>query len=491
MYETTVKTCFGKLKGRVEDGVRIFKGVPFAKPPVGELRFREPQRMEAWEGEREAFQFGPVCPQPDGVLPQSEGVQKSEDCLYLNVYAPEEADGGLPVMVWIHGGAFYLGAGSEPFYDGTQLAKQGKVVVVTINYRLGPFGFLHLSSIDDSYPSNLGLLDQIAALEWVKENIAFFGGDRHHITVFGESAGSMSIASLLAMPKAKGLFQQAIMESGASATMSEKLAKAAAERFLTILDIDHHHLERLCDVSDQELLQAADQLRTLMGENIFELIFQPALDEKKLPLKPEAAVAKGAAKGINLLIGTNRDEGALFFASDSELLPENKVNEILEEYMGKEAAEAAASLYPRSLEGHVDMMTDLIFWHPSVVFASAQSRHASVFMYRFDWHSDSEHPPFNKAAHGLEIPFVFGNMDSLEQLTGTKAGEEARQLVKQIQAAWVSFARSGNPSTDHVSWPDYHEDSRKTLIFDQEIAIENDPYSKKRKLLTASNQPLW
>ena len=161
-------------------------------------------------------------------------------------------------MVWIHGGAFYRGAGSEPLYDGTQLAKQGKVIVVTINYRLGPFGFLHLSSIDDSYSSNLGLLDQIAALEWVKDNIAFFGGDRHHITVFGESAGSMSIASLLAMPKAKGLFQQAIMESGASATMSDKLAKAAAERFLRILDIDHHHLERLHDVSDQELLEAAD-----------------------------------------------------------------------------------------------------------------------------------------------------------------------------------------------------------------------------------------
>ena len=224
-----------------------------------------------------------------------------------------------------------------------------------------------------------------------------------------------------------------------------------------------------------------------MGENIFELIFQPALDEKTLPMKPDAAVAKGAAKGINLLIGTNRDEGALFFASDSELLPERKINEILEEYMGKEAAEAAASLYPRSLKGHVDMMTDLIFWHPSVVFASAQSRHASVFMYRFDWHANSEHPPFNKAAHGLEIPFVFGNMDSLEQLTGTKAGEDTRQLAKQIQAAWVFFARSGNPSTDDVSWPDYHEDSRKTLIFDQEIAIESDPYSEKRKLLTASN----
>ncbi|MEC1449018.1 carboxylesterase/lipase family protein [Bacillus haynesii] len=488
MYETNVETRIGKLKGRAENGVRIFKGVPYAKPPVGELRFREPQRMEAWEGERDAFQFGPVCPQPVGVLPQSEGVQKSENCLYLNVYAPEEADGDLPVMVWIHGGAFYLGAGSEPLYDGTQLARQGKVIVVTINYRLGPFGFLHLSSIDDSYSSNLGLLDQIAALEWVKENIAFFGGDRHHITVFGESAGSMSIASLLAMPKAKGLFQKAIMESGASATMSKKLAKAAAESFLSILNIDTNHMERLRDVSDQELLQAADQLRAVMGENIFELIFLPVVDEKNLPMKPETAVAKGAAKEINLLIGTNLDEGALFFTPDSDLLPQSKINEILEEYVGKEAAETAAPLYPRSLEGHVDMMTDLIFWHPSIVFASAQSRHASVFMYRFDWHTDSEHPPFNKAAHGLEIPFVFGKIDSLEQLTGTKASEEAELLAKHIQAAWLSFARSGNPSTDHVSWPDYDEDSRKTLIFDQEIAIESDPYSEKRKMLTASNQ---
>ncbi|MFN2747999.1 carboxylesterase/lipase family protein [Bacillus sp. z60-18] len=488
MYETIVETHFGKLKGRAENGVRVFKGVPYAKPPVGDLRFRKPQRMDAWEGERDAFEFGPVCPQPDGLLAQAiEGVHKSEDCLYLNVYTPEEADRDLPVMVWIHGGAFYLGAGSEPLYDGTQLAKQGKVIVVTINYRLGPFGFLHLSSIDDSYSSNLGLLDQIAALEWVKENIASFGGDPENITVFGESAGSMSIASLLAMPKAKGLFQKAIMESGATATMSAKLAKAATERFLSILNIDSNHADRLRDVSDQELLQAADQLRAVMGENIFELIFLPVVDEKTMPMKPEIAVAKGSANGINLLIGTNRDEGALFFTPESDLLPESKIYDVLEEYLGKEAADIASALYPRSWQGQVDMMTDLIFWHPSVVFASAQSRHAPVFMYRFDWHADSEHPPFNKAAHGLEIPFVFGNMDILEWLTGTKVNEETLLLVQQIQGAWLSFARFGNPSTDDVSWPEYHEESRQTLIFNHEISFESDPYRDKRKMLTVPN----
>ncbi|MCZ0070703.1 carboxylesterase/lipase family protein [Bacillus sonorensis] len=481
MSGLTVKTRYGALKGTMQNGVRVWKGIPYAKPPVGEWRFKAPQETDAWEGVRESTQFGSICPQPEGILFQLERVEKSEDCLCLNVFAPQSSGENRPVMVWIHGGAFYLGAGSEPLYDGSHLAADGDVIVVTINYRLGPFGFLHLSSVNQSYSNNLGLLDQIAALKWVKENISSFGGDPDNITVFGESAGSMSIASLLAMPDAKGLFQKAIMQSGASETMPKEKAETAAETFLHILNIDPDHSEQLHDVSAKELLEAADELRDVMGENIFQLLFLPVVDRETLPLEPVTAVAQGAADDIKLLIGTNRDEGVLFFTPESELLPEQKKAEILREHVGGELAKTAAELYPGSLEGQINMMTDILFWRPAVAFAAGQSAHSPVWMYRFDWHS--EHSPFHKAAHGLDIPFVFGNMAALDMITNTKASEETKQLSQHIQAAWLSFAHTGSPSTEAFSWPNYDKDTRKTLIFNTTILIEEDPDAEKRKKL--------
>ncbi|UOY88042.1 carboxylesterase/lipase family protein [Bacillus glycinifermentans] len=484
MSKITVETCYGSLKGTVQNGVRIWKGNPYAKPPLGEWRFKAPQEIDPWKGVREATEFGPICPQPEGLLFQSpEKVEKSEDCLYLNVFAPNSPDGNRPVMVWIHGGAFYLGAGSEPLYDGSHLASHGDVIVVTINYRLGPFGFLHLSSVNESYSDNIGLLDQIAALKWVKENISFFGGNPENVTVFGESAGAMSIASLMAMPGVKGLFQKAIMQSGASETIPKERANLAADAFLNILNIDPDHSERLHDLTAKELLDATDELRDVMEENIFQLLFMPVVDGKTLPLEPGTAVAQGAADGIRLLIGTNRDEGVLFFTPESEILPEQKKAEILREHVGDELAQSVAEWYPESLEGQINMMTDILFWRPAVLFAAGQSTHAPVWMYRFDWHSDL--PPFHKAAHGLDIPFVFGNIDFLEMITNTKSGEETKQLSQHMQAAWLSFAHTGSPCTEAANWPSYNEETRKTLIFNTSISIEEDPDAEKRKKLMA------
>lgn len=255
--------------------------------------------------------------------------------MYLNVFAPDTPSQNLPVMVWIHGGAFYLGAGSEPLYDGSKLAAQGEVIVVTLNYRLGPFGFLHLSSFDEAYSDNLGLLDQAAALKWVRENISAFGGDPDNVTVFGESAGGMSIAALLAMPAAKGLFQKAIMESGASRTMTKEQAASTAAALLQILGINESQLDQLHTVSAEDLLKAADQLRIAEKENIFHLFFQPALDPKTLPAEPEKAIAEGAAAGIPLLIGTTRDEGYLFFTPDSDVHSQETLDAALEYYYGR------------------------------------------------------------------------------------------------------------------------------------------------------------
>ncbi|QIW81478.1 carboxylesterase/lipase family protein [Bacillus tequilensis] len=486
MTHQTVTTQYGKVKGTTENGVHIWKGIPYAEPPVGQLRYKAPEPPKAWENELDATAYGPICPQPSDLLSLSytELPRQSEDCLYLNVFAPDTPSQNLPVMVWIHGGAFYLGSGSEPLYDGSKLAAQGEVIVVTLNYRLGPFGFLHLSSFDEAYSDNLGLLDQAAALKWVRDNISAFGGDPDNVTVFGESAGSMSIAALLAMPAAKGLFQKAIMESGASRTMTKEKAASTAAAFLQVLGIDESRLDRLHTIPAEDLLKAADQLRKEENENIFQLFFQPALDPKTLPAEPQKAIAEGAADGIPLIIGTNRDEGYLFFTPDSEVLSQETLDAALEYLLGQPLAEKVADLYPRSLESQIHMMTDLLFWRPSVAYASAQSHYAPVWMYRFDWHSD--HPPFHKAVHALEIPFVFGNLDGLERMAKAEITEDVKQLSHTIQSTWITFAKTGNPSTKDVKWPSYDEETRKTLILDSEIAIESDPDAEKRQKLFPS-----
>lgn len=234
MDSAIVKTKQGSVRGTEGHAARVWKGIPFAKKPVGDLRFQPPEPPEAWEGTFEANEFGPVCTQNKDIAAMlgAPAENMSEDCLYLNIWAPAGPREGLPVMVWIHGGAFRAGAGSSPLYDGASMAENGGVIVVTINYRLGAFGFLHLAGLDSSYSANLGLLDQIAALKWVRENIKAFGGDPEQVTVFGESAGAMSIASLLAMPAAKGLFQKAILESGASQIIPPEQASMIAKAVL-------------------------------------------------------------------------------------------------------------------------------------------------------------------------------------------------------------------------------------------------------------------
>ncbi|MFS1185565.1 carboxylesterase/lipase family protein [Bacillus velezensis] len=479
MTKLTVQTRCGALKGTAGRGARTWKGIPYAKPPVGELRFKAPEPPALWDGVKHADSFGPVCPQPDDMLSISfsgDIPPQSEDCLYLNVFAPDSEGEKKPVMVWIHGGAFYLGAGSEPLYDGSALAADGDVIVVTLNYRLGPLGFLHLSSIHDAYSSNIGLLDQIAALRWVKDNISEFGGDPDNVTIFGESAGGMSIASLMAMPDAKGLFHKAILESGASHTIPADMAKDIAAAFIHEAGTD-----QLQELSVNDLLKTADKVRRSLDQNIFQLLFQPAIDPATLPAEPVKAIADGAAEGIPMIFGTNRDEAYLFFTPDTDIHSEKKQQDYLHYHLGENCTEQAADLYPHSLKGQIDMMTDLIFWRPAVAFAQGQSQHAPVWMYRFDWHGET--PPFHKAVHALELPFVFGNFDSLRKALQEPLGDDAEQLSKQIQSAWLAFAKTRNPNTSHFNWPEYETDSRETLLFNTDTAVESDPDAAKRRIL--------
>lgn len=480
-------TSYGKLQGKLEGGVNVWRGIPFAAPPVGELRFRAPKPPEEWSGIREAFEFGPISHQPadtkgtrfGGVTPQH-----SEDCLYLNVWSPAESNESLPVMVWIHGGTFITGAGSQPQFDGTSFAERGNVILVSINYRLGPFGFMHMSALDEGLASNQGLLDQIAALEWVQNNIAAFGGDPQRVTVFGESAGSMSIAALLAMPSAKGLFTGAIMQSGAAQTFPSEQGKYIAAALLAELGISPDgDTSLLHTLKAEEIIEAAASMTMKITGGAMGMLFQPVIDGNTLPIDPAQAVVAGAANGIPLLIGTNRDEGNLFFRGEVPGADFDKSLQALELMMGTGSLKELASHYSTTWEGQAEILTDLYFWGTSVSLAESQLTYAPVWMYRFDG-TIPGHPLLSKAVHGAEIVYAFNNLSYVSHL-GAVITSDMQGLADRMHEAWIAFAHRGDPSTSVLDWPQYNVEERATLIFDVDTHVELDPESDKRKEIVA------
>lgn len=477
-----VKTKQGLLQGKLEDEINVWRGIRYAEPPVGDLRLQPPQPPISWEGVKEAFEFGAICPQinEESELSISQPSIQSEDCLHLNIWTPITSEKALPVMVWIHGGAFRTGAGSLPFYDGARLSKRGQVIVVTINYRLGAFGFLHLNGLDDHYSANLGLLDQIAALEWVKENIEAFGGDPNKVTVFGESAGSMSIAALMSMPKAKGLFQQAIMESGASSALSPELATKIASTFIVELGGSPSDLTILKSATTEAYLQAAKRVEEKYGPYA-GMLFQPTVDSVTLPKVPEQAIAEGAAEEIALLIGTNHDEGHYFFRADGPPMSYDNMVKALAGFVGLENVTKLIEFYSPTIDGQAQMMTDFVFWKPAITFAENQSKHSPVWMYRFDWCVEDHHV-FGKSIHALEIPFVFNNLEFFHALK-VPVNESMTGLAANMQDAWLTFVRYGKPEITGVNWDQYEPKQRATLLFNTDIKIVNDPYREKRQAI--------
>jgi len=483
MREIQVQTTYGTVQGELLHDASVWKGIPYAKPPVGELRFKAPVQPESWDGIRQATQFGPENIQPRNHQPegQTEIPNESEDSLYLNIWAPKEKGATpLPVMVWIHGGSFVTGSGSQPMYDGTQLAVRGGVIVVTINYRLGPLGFLHMAPLGDSYVSNAGLLDQVAALQWVKDNISAFGGNPDQVTVFGESAGSMSIAALMAMPAAKGLFQRAIMESGASQLMPAEQASALREGMLKILGVDRDNLQKLNTIPVEQVIAAGETVKQQSGAGM-ALFFQPVLDGQTLPQVPLQAVSEGSAQDIPVLIGTTLHEGALFIQPH---VPFSKEIDMVQgvDFMTPDLENrvAIADSYPKTADGQAQVMTDMFFWRSALQYAAAQQKYAPVWMYRFDWVMP-EHPLLKRAIHSIEMFFVFNTLHVLKFMNA-EPDEAAAALALKVQDAWISFAKNGQPEVAGVNWPEYEQD-RATLIFNHEIEVVHDPDAAKRELL--------
>lgn len=503
--DAVTETTTGRLQGTiVEEGVRAFRGVPFARPPVGPLRFAPPQPPDPWTGIRSAETFGPVSHQGTiGLGFMGAGQQtQSEDCLYLNVWTPD-LGGRRPVMVWVHGGAFLLGAGSEPLYDGSRLASRGDVVVITINYRLGALGYLAHPTLRDEATGacgNWGLLDQIAAIEWVRDNAEAFGGDPSQITLFGESAGSMSVTTMMAAPRARGLFKRVIAQSGAPVVASADEAGATAERVIDALDVTATQLRdvpvaRLVDVQQKIMMAGQGPGGGLSGE---VMAFRPNVDGAVLTSAPQDAVQDGAASGVELLIGTNRDEMKLFSLLDQGDLDDAGLLARLGNHLDEKTARGVVDTYRSARAGRGEasdakelwsaMETDRFFRAPAMRFAAAHAAHGSpTFAYLFCWPSPMA---MLGAAHAIELPFVFGTLDApmIELFAG--GGPEAERLSTIVQGAWTTFARTGDPSTQELGlWPRFDHHERFTMVLGADNEVQHPPRAAELDCWEIEGQP--
>ncbi|MEI9996207.1 MAG: carboxylesterase/lipase family protein [Rhizomicrobium sp.] len=466
-----VEIAQGRLKGTARDGVLRFNGIPYAKPPVGPLRWRMAAAPEPWAGVRDAALFGPIAPQvgaaAGAVLGGTPGT-RSEDCLHLNIQTPGCDDAKRAVMVWIHGGAFNTGAGSVGTYNGKFLVPRGDIVLVTINYRLGAFGFLNLhDATGGKLPGTgaEGLGDQIAALRWVKDNIAAFGGDPDNVTIFGESAGGMSVGALLAAPGARGLYHKAIPQSGASdigyrREASAKIAKMVLDRLGTD-DPTQLPWEAILEVQ-KAMLEAPREVGVGMP-------FAPTIDGTVLPQRAIACVAAGSAAGVPLLTGTTRDEWKLFTiaAENLKTLDETGLRKLTTRLVGEAHADDVVGAYESGtpFDRWNDIMTDHSFFVPATRLLDAQGAHGPTYAYRFDWPS-----PFLGGAlgacHALELGFTFGTYQMKGAAPFFGAGPKADALAAEMMDSWIAFAKNGNPSNDTSgAWMRYDAARRATTIF--------------------------
>lgn len=489
-------TTGGKIAGRVQGDVVLFAGVPFAAPPVGDGRFRPPRPHEGWSGVRDASRFGKVAVQVGdvlGAIGNAPAPDWSEDCLFLNIQTPGLDDRRRPVMVWIHGGAFVNGTGAVPWYDGSAFVRHGNVVIVTINYRLGVLGWLHLGHLDPAFASsgNVGLLDQVAALRWVRDNIAGFGGDPDNVTVFGESAGAMSIGALLGTSAARGLFAKAIAQSGAAHNVASA-DQAAAVADAVVEGIGGGGVDALLDAGADELLRVQQVVgRTVTSggpgrpPTVTGLPFGPVLDGTVLPEHPFDAVRAGSAASVPLLVGTTRDEWNLFALMADGVPDAQALDRRLGRIVERPGEFAAIYRATRATASHDELfnaiMTDRVFRVPAIRLAEAQAEHQPdhTFMYLFEYASRAFDGRLG-SCHALEIPFVFDNLGrpGVDLLTGV---DPPQSLADVMHAAWLAFASRGRPGHEGLpDWPAYDRRSRATMHFGVPCHLEHDPAPGER-----------
>lgn len=505
----------GAVRGRRRDGVVMFGGIPYAEAPVGHLRFAPPVPRRPWAGVRDCTRPAPGALQRPSALAKLIGMScaiQDEDCLHVTVWTPSctprTSPKGRPVLFWIHGGGFEAGSASNPLADGAKLSARGDVVVVSVTYRLGALGFLCLEDV----PSNRGLLDQAAALEWVRDNVRAFGGDPDNVTIFGSSAGATCVTALLATKGGSGLFHRAIVQSGtAEGILTDDLASTTRRELLVQLGTTARdpaevraYLEQL---SPERLLTAQSATSEYLREQgVVVPVFQLVLDEKTLPRLPLAAIHEGSAKGVDLFVGTNKDELRLWSLAEdppsitdyghlvrfvATFLAGPFADETMRRKIDVVAADIASryvALRPQSSFTDVffELATDLHFRLPALRLLAAQSRHAAVYSYLLSW----EVPIFRGSLgspHAMDIPFLFGTYDSMRMMFFLGAGPDRARLSNRMQDAWSAFARSGNPSIAGFDWPRFDVLEQATGVLGNELRVLRPAFREE----TDAWSPVW
>ena len=491
----TVQTTSGKVQGlRYYGDVEAFYGIPFAASTAGPARFKAPEKPVPWNGVRDAIRVGNRSPQTlGGPISEVAALDRreplGEDCLNLNVFTPGTNSGDRPVMVWLHGGGYTSGSGGWLLYDGTNLARSEDVVVVTINHRLNAFGYLHLAGLGGEQYSdsgNAGMLDIIAALEWVRDNIADFGGNPDNVTIFGQSGGGGKVSTLLAMPGAKGLFHKAIAMSGSNIHgIPAEQATETAERYLASLGLSADQLDELHTLPMQTLLSAyVEAPRMQLG---------PVVDGKHLPSAPFAPQAPAISAHIPLMMGSTEHEINFIPSTPLEPVDEVTLLQMVGESIRASEGEAQRllDLYragrpdASNIELYQIILSDLAFKRGVMTQTELKSEQEEtpVYLYYFRWNSPVREGKL-RAYHCLDIPFAFNNVDESSSMTG--AIQERYPLATRMSGAFAAFARTGDPNhPDLPTWPAFNTSSRATMIVDDELMVVNDPFGEETRALYA------
>ncbi len=503
-----VETASGRVAGVTSSGVHVFKGIPYGASTGGANRFMPPRKPEPWTGIREAIAYAGRSPQAPASPQRPElatvwgpvdTLPVGEDCLTLHVWTPGLDQSKRPVMVWLHGGAFSYGSANSPRYDSTNLARRNDVVVIAVNHRLNIFGHLDLSAIGGerfASSGNVGVLDLVAALQWVREHAARFGGDPGNVTIFGQSGGGGKVSALLAMPSAKGLFHKAIVQSGASVRFAEReRTTRLADAVLKHLGLQSGELDALQALPLQRLQEAATPAQATLPRPRHPLLdrynFGPVIDGSVLPAQPFDPSASALSDDVPIMVGGTKDETAIFLAPDDAVWNRTVTEDDLAKRIAAVAGGAAATLlayYKRRdptagpSDRLITALTASNFGVRSIMLAERKAARAKapVWMYSLDW----ETPAFGgrlKSPHSVDVPFVFDTLHVIGD-AHRKPGDQA--LANRVSKTWATFARTGDPGNDAIpTWPAYTDKRRATMIFDDECRVVDDPDGEVR--------PLW
>jgi len=496
----TVETAAGKVRGITQGKVTGFKGIQYGASTAGNLRFMPPVKPQPWTGVRDTFDLGHRSPQnPSGLIPEVAAVEGTEpmgeDCLCLNVWTPSVGNGHKrPVMVWLHGGGFSTGSGGFTIYDGGNLAAKHDVVTLTVNHRLNAFGYLYLADLGgEKYAnsSNLGMLDIILALEWVRDNISAFGGDPGNVTIFGQSGGGRKVSTLMAMPSAKGLFHRAIVESGASVRgVPHDAANKSTEAFMAKLGLKPDQVDQLQKLPVEQIL-AGMAGGGPAGNSVFRM--EPVVDGHTLPAHPFDPAASEVSANVPLLIGSTQTEAGFFPGTPLDPIDEAAMRTRVKQSLRSDdaGADRVIAAYRKdqpnitNIDLALQVASDMFAWNSSLTEAERKAAlgKAPAYMYYFTWSSPVRQGKL-KAFHTLEIPFIFDNVDVGKSMTGS--GEDRYALEDTMSGAWVAFARTGNPNYKGLpNWPAYNTERRATMFFDNDCKVVNDPRREARQALSS------